>query len=124
LEAYVEEMANRRIQAGANPEAAREEALNELGGLERIKALVRQQRIEAKSFQLLAVVIPVGLVMFVVGATFGSSIGLRSQLQSSTRVSPAASEKGVSAERPQVIMKGRLVDKTTGQPIPQRKDQP
>jgi len=119
LEAYVDELAKRRIQSGVSPETAREEALHELGGMDRIKALVRQQRIGMRSFHLFAVVIPVGLLAFVAGATFGAGIGLKSQIgspvQSASRV-VAGRSNSLPAEN-EVVMEGRLVDKETGEPI-------
>jgi len=45
LQSYVEEMVERKIHAGFAPEAARETVLLEVGGIERIKDLVREQRI-------------------------------------------------------------------------------
>jgi hypothetical protein len=118
LEAYVDELANRRIQAGVSPETAREEALHELGGMDRIKALVRQQRIGMRRFQLFAVVMSVGLVAFIAGATFSSSIGLKSPDKSASQPASQVVPESISAPRAkEVVMEGRLVDKETGLPI-------
>jgi hypothetical protein len=119
LEAYIDELARRRIEGGASPDAARQEALHELGGMDRIKALVRQQRIGARSFQLFVLVLPVALVAFFAGATLGSGIGFKSQIASS--VQPAsrmvAESSNSRSRQDEVVMEGRLVDRETGEPI-------
>jgi hypothetical protein len=68
LQSYVEEMAERKIQAGFDPETAREAALMELGSMARIKELVRQQRIGFGNIRRAGSMGVVAIIAFVSGA--------------------------------------------------------
>lgn len=70
LKAYVDELVERRIEAGLSPEAAREAALIELGDSERIRILVHQERIGAHSLRVGAGLAGIVLV-FTAGVWFG-----------------------------------------------------
>lgn len=116
LQAWVEEMADRKIQAGFAPETAREAALLELGGIDRIKDLVREQRIGFGSLRTAGVTAMVALVAFVSGAS--AAVGfLHWNFPAPAETSAVAiPEKAPPASLP--VLKGRLVDNATGQPIP------
>jgi hypothetical protein len=70
LEAYVDELVERRIHAGASSEAAREAALIEFGEAEKIRDLVRQERIGLHSLRIGAILAAIVLA-FIAGAWFG-----------------------------------------------------
>jgi len=119
LQAYVEEMAERKMQAGVPPETAREAALLELGGIERIKDLVRQQRVGLGNLQRAGVTIVVAIVAFVSGA--GAAVGAM-RWNTAAPVAPAvvASPRasGIVPDPSLPVLQGRVVDKVTGEPIP------
>jgi len=116
LQAYLDEMIDRKIQDdGLTPEAARESALRELDGLDRIKNLVRQQRAGFDGLRRAAVTVTVATIAFAVGAIVGAR-----QWSDSSHVKGSvilAKERAASAESLPTL-EGRVVDKTTGEPIP------
>jgi hypothetical protein len=74
LQAWVEEMAERKIQAGFAPETAREAALLELGGMDRIKEVLLEQRIGFSSIHRAGVTAIVAVIAFISGATVAVGI--------------------------------------------------
>lgn len=116
LQAWVEEIADRKIQSGFDPQTAREAALLELGSMERIKDLVHEQRIGFANLRRVGITGIVAVVAFICGATASFAV-LR--WKGSGPVAPVAvivPEK--TGTEPLPVLEGRLVDNATGQPIP------
>src|SRR5712671_5239300 len=118
LQAYVEEMAERRSQAGVAPEAAREAVLQELGGIERIKDLVRQQRIGFGDYRRAAVIVVVALIAFVSGASTAVGVVRWHAAATVEQSSASAPPKTAPARERPPVLEGRVVDDATGEPIP------
>jgi hypothetical protein len=121
LQAYVDEMAERKIQTGLVPETAREEVLLELGGIERIKDLVRQQRVGFGNLRREGLTIVVAIVAFVCGAS--AALGVMhwpatNMKSSNVSTHTIASVKDARSAMPLPVLEGRVVDKATGQPLP------
>jgi hypothetical protein len=116
LQAWVEEIADRKIQSGFDPETAREAALLELGSMERIKDLVRDQRIGFANFRRAGVTSIVAVVAFICGAAAAGAVLRWKVSEPAARVAVIAPEKMDTAPLP--VLEGRLVDSATGQPIP------
>jgi hypothetical protein len=113
LQAYVDELAERKIQAGISMNAAHEAALMELGGIDRIKDLVRQQRVGHGGLRTATAFLVVALIAFVSGGSL--TLGLTKWSASSEPLEAPGSP--VKKHRFN-IMSGRVVDKATGAPIP------
>jgi len=114
LQAWLEEMVERKIQAGFAPEIAREAAMLELGGIDRIKDLVREQRIGFSNLRRAGMTAVVAIVAFVSGASTVSF--LRWKVPAPTAPLVAVAEKFPRSPSP--VLEGQLVDNATGQPIP------
>jgi len=113
LEAYIDELAERKSSPGLSDESAREAALAELGGIERIKSLVRQQRTGYGATANLAILILVAAAAFVGGALF--SAPPRKDL---AHLTSAPAKVEATPKKSQTNLTGRLLDSVTGQPIP------
>ena len=110
LQAWLEEMVERKIQAGFAPETAREAAMLELGGIDRIKDLVREQRIGFSNLRRAGMTAVVAIAAFVSGASAVSFLRW---------TVPAPTAPSVAVPRsPSPVLEGQLVDNATGQPIP------
>jgi hypothetical protein len=116
LQAYVDEMTERRIQAGLTLEAARESVLLELGGIDRIKDLVRQQRIGFGNLRSVGLTAIVALVAFVSGVS--AAAGVLRWKAPAPLLSTAAPIPVKAGSQHLPVLEGRLVDNATGQPIP------
>ena len=112
LQAYIEELADRKVLGGLPPDAARDAALSELGGMERIKHLVRQQRIGFGGFRSIPIVVAAAVVAFIGGVLFAST---KATSQSVATILP---DTRIASKKAAVVLEGRLVDGATGRPIP------
>jgi len=115
LNAYVEEMTDRKIQTGLTPEAARDATLLELGGVERIKDLVRQQRIGLGSLRSASALVVVALIAFVSGVSAAVAV-LRWSAAAPVIPQMAETKEPSPSHRPPTLQ-GRLIDKATGKPV-------
>jgi hypothetical protein len=120
LQSYMEELAERKVHTGLDPEAAREAALMEVGGIERIKNLVRQQRIAFSGLRGLAFTALIAVTAFNSGALAASGFQHRPADYATAPSRQKTADGPVKAApegRHAVVLKGRLVDDKTGQPI-------
>jgi hypothetical protein len=115
LQGYVEEMVERKVQMGFAPEAAREAVLLEIGGMERITELVREQRVGSLNLRSAGIMAVVAIVAFVSG--IGTTLGVAQWGTPEHLETPLATNPAV-ADIPRPVLEGRVVDTTTGQPIP------
>jgi hypothetical protein len=115
LQGYLEEMAERKIQEGLTPEVARESSLRELGGLDRIKSLVRQQRIGLRGLRPAAVTVIVAAVAFGAGGVVGARKWKNQEIRGASVGGPSTAP---SSNEDLPTLSGRVIDKTTGVPIP------
>src|SRR5689334_14256121 len=74
LQSYVDELAERKIHTGLPHDAAREAAMLELGGIDRIKDLVRQQRVGLRNLRQAGMMILVAIIAFVSGAVTAAGV--------------------------------------------------
>src|SRR5436190_16365296 len=116
LHAYVEEMTERKIQMGLAPEAAREAVLLELGGIERIKDLMRQQRIGLGNLRTASAIVVVAIVAFVSDAS--TAVAAMRWNTPATVALPAADAPPHQNPVRLPVLQGRIVDKATGEPVP------
>jgi hypothetical protein len=121
LQAYVEEMVERKVQAGIAPEAAREAVLLELGGMDRITELVREQRIGLGVLPKIGVAALIAIVAFAGG--IGTALAAMPWVNPPEPVEPGYLKVVIDSEnapsRPRMpVLEGRVVDKATGEPIP------
>jgi hypothetical protein len=114
----VEQDLNDELQAYVDEMAARGAGLTELGDIDRIKDLVRQQRVGYRSLRTASAFVVVALVAFVSGA----SAAVGAMRWSTPAVPTPIAEKTPQKESNKVVrwetLQGRLVDQTTGEPIP------
>jgi hypothetical protein len=113
LETYIDELAERKASTGLSDESAREAALAELGGIDRIKNLVRQQRMGFGMAGNLAMVITVAAAAFISGTLVESR-----PRQNPAQLTRTPAQIKALPVRSQIKLSGRLLDNATGQPIP------
>lgn len=118
LLAYVEEMAERKIQAGLAPDAAREAALVELGGIDRIKDLVRQQRVGFGNLRRAGLIVIVAIVAFVSGAGAAVTVVRWNTPLPVEGTLSVVIDRDTRATETLPVLQGRVVDRATGEPIP------
>src|SRR5262249_39759659 len=104
LQSYIDELTDRKRQAGLSPQDAHEAAIAELGGIDRIKDLVRQQRIGFADLKMAGVLVGGAIVAFVSGAS--AAIGVAKW-----------GKPSAPAPKPLPMLEGRIVDKNTGEPV-------
>jgi len=113
LEAYIDELVEHKASMGLSDESAREAALAELGGIERIKNLVRQQRTGFGAIANLPMLAFVAAVAFICGTVIATQ-----PRQDLAPLTSAPAKPKAIVKQSQTNLTGRLLDSVTGQPIP------